>query len=193
MELTTTTGWNALLTDQLVRHWENQLRPGLVGLTDEESFWEPVPGCWNVRRRGTSDAPVQGGSGDFTIDFAFPPPSPSPVTTIAWRLGHVVVGVLGIRNAAHFGGPACDYPTFDYAGTADDALAQLDDAYARWVAGVASLGDADRPAEGLLRPCGPAEGPFGELPMAALVLHIHREVLHHGAEILLLRDLFRNR
>jgi hypothetical protein len=25
------------------------------------------------------------------------------------------------------------------------------------------------------------------------VLHIHREVLHHGAEILLLRDLFRNR
>ena len=26
--------------------------------------------------------------------------------------------------------------------------------------------------------------------MAALVLHIHREVLHHGAEISLLRDLY---
>ena len=29
--------------------------------------------------------------------------------------------------------------------------------------------------------------------MATLVLHIHREVIHHAAEVLLLRDLFRNR
>jgi hypothetical protein len=29
--------------------------------------------------------------------------------------------------------------------------------------------------------------------MAALVLHINREVLHHGAEIALLRDLYRSR
>jgi hypothetical protein len=29
--------------------------------------------------------------------------------------------------------------------------------------------------------------------MAALVLHIHREVIHHGAEIALLRDLFRSK
>ena len=35
-----------------------------------------------------------------------------------------------------------------------------------------------------------AEGPFAEAPLAALVLHINREVLHHGAEICLLRDLF---
>jgi hypothetical protein len=27
--------------------------------------------------------------------------------------------------------------------------------------------------------------------MAALVLHVNREVLHHGAEIALLRDLYR--
>ena len=30
-------------------------------------------------------------------------------------------------------------------------------------------------------------------PMAALVLHINREALHHGAEIALLRDLYANR
>jgi hypothetical protein len=29
--------------------------------------------------------------------------------------------------------------------------------------------------------------------MAALVLHINREAIHHGAEILLLRDLYRHR
>lgn len=188
-----TTGWNALLTDQLVWHWDNHLRPQLDGLTDEEYLWEPVPGCWSIRRRGTSTAPIQAGSGEVTIDFAFPEPTPPPVTTIAWRLGHVIVGVFGMRNAAHFAGPPCDYQSFAYAATADAALAQLDDAYTRWISGVRSLGDAERPGEGLLRPCGPAEGPVAGHPMAALVLHIHREVLHHGAEMLLLRDLFRNR
>jgi hypothetical protein len=29
--------------------------------------------------------------------------------------------------------------------------------------------------------------------MAALVLHVNRETLHHGAEIALLRDLYANR
>ncbi len=46
-------------------------------------------------------------------------------------------------------------------------------------------------ADALARPCGPAEAPFGESPMAGLVLHINREVIHHGAEISLLRDLYR--
>jgi hypothetical protein len=29
--------------------------------------------------------------------------------------------------------------------------------------------------------------------MATLVLHIHREMIHHCAEVLLLRDLYRSR
>ena len=45
-------------------------------------------------------------------------------------------------------------------------------------------------AEKLARPCGPAEGPYADVPMAALILHINREMLHHGAEIALLRDLY---
>ena len=44
--------------------------------------------------------------------------------------------------------------------------------------------------DGLAEPVGPAEGPYAEAPCAALVLHIHREVIHHGAEIALLRDLY---
>ena len=51
--------------------------------------------------------------------------------------------------------------------------------------GVRSLDDAD-----LAQPCGPAEGPYAEEPMTTLVLHINREVIHHGAEIALLRDLY---
>jgi hypothetical protein len=178
--------WKDVLVEQLDWHWNAHLRPRLDGLTDDEYFWEPVPGCWSVRPRGQSALGV--GSGDFVIEFTRPEPAPPPVTTIAWRLGHIIVGVLGQRTAVHFGGPPVDYATFAYAGTAKEALDQLDSAYARWVEGVRGLGD-----EGMARPCGPGEGPYAEYPLAALVFHINRETIHHGAEITLLRDLYRNR
>ncbi len=183
----TTRTWNGELLEQLTFQWEQALRPRLSGLTDDEYFWEPAPGAWTVRPRGEARTGPHGGGG-MVIDFAFPPPDPPPVTTIAWRLAHVVVGVFAMRNASHFGGPPTDYDRHHYAATADEALGQLDDAYARWVAGVRGLGEA-----GLARPCGPAEGPYAEAPLATLVLHIHREVIHHGAEIALLRDLYRAR
>ncbi|MCP2259227.1 DinB superfamily protein [Streptoalloteichus tenebrarius] len=176
--------WNPLLRDQIAWHWTHQLRDRLDGLTDDEYFWEPVAGCWSVRPRGTGTAPVRVGSGAMTIDFAMPQPDPPPFTTIAWRLGHVIVGVLAARNAAHFGRAPTDYQSFEYAETAGDALAQLDAEYATWMAGVESLGET-----GLARPCGPAEGPYADHPLAALVLHVNRELIHHLAEVCLLRDL----
>ena len=177
--------WNDELLGQLEWHWDNQLRPRLRGLTDGEYFWAPVPGCWTISRRGESTAPISVGAGDFTMDYGMPPPQPEPVTTIAWRLAHIIVAVFGLRAASHFGGPAVSYETCSYAGTAAEALCQLDDAHDAWITGVRGLGVA-----GLAEACGPAEGPFAEHPMAALVLHIHREVIHHGAEIALLRDLY---
>lgn len=177
--------WNGLLRDQVDWHWANQLRARLDGLTDDEYLWEPVQGCWNVRPRGTSPAPMVGGSGAMTIDFALPEPDPPPFTTIAWRLGHVIVGVLAVRNASHFGRAPTDYFAFDYAATATEALAQLDAEYATWTAGVAALGE-----DGLARPCGEAEGPYADHPLAALVVHINRELIHHLAEVCLLRDLY---
>ena len=128
---------------------------------------------------------MQAGSGAMTIDFAMPQPDPPPFTTIAWRLGHVIVGVLAMRNAAHFGRAPTDYQAFEYAPTAAAALAQLDAEYATWLAGVESLGET-----GLAHPCGEAEGPYAERPLAALVLHINRELIHHLAEVCLLRDLY---
>lgn len=180
--------WPRLLLEQLTHHWDDQLRPRLDGLTDDEYLWEPVADCWNVRPRGTGSAPVQAGSGEMTIDFAMPEPDPPPVTTIAWRVGHLVVGVFGERNHSHFAGPPADYLGWDYPATAAGALEQLDAGYAEWIRGVQGL---DR--EGLAQACGPAEGPYAKSPMAELILHIHREVIHHGAEIALLRDLYAHR
>ncbi|MEV3919984.1 DinB family protein [Actinomadura coerulea] len=176
--------WNPLLREQIAWHWDNQLRPRISGLTDDEYFWEPAPGCWSVRPRGAGAPPGRAGLA-MTIDFAMPPPDPAPVTTIAWRLAHVIVGVLAVRSAAHFGRPPTGYQAFEFAPTADEALAQLDAEYATWLAGIESLGET-----GLTRPCGEAEGPYAERPMAALVLHINRELIHHLSEVCLLRDLY---
>ena len=171
--------WNGELLDQLTWHWDIHLRPRLDGLTDDEYLWEPVAGCWSIHPQP---------DGTATVDFEYPEPDPAPVTTIAWRLGHIVVGVFGMRNASHFGGPAMEYETHAWAPTAAEALRQVDDVYATWVAGARALGE-----DGLAKPVGPAEGPFAERTYAALLLHIHREVIHHGAEVLLLRDLYRHR
>jgi hypothetical protein len=169
--------WAVELGAQLDWHWANQLRPRLAGLTDDEYFWEPVAGCWTVRL-------VAGGR--FRADSQYPPPDPPPVTTIAWRLSHIAGSIFAKRNARHFGGPPFDEGTFDAPGTAQAALDVLDAGYARWQAGVLALDEA-----ALARDVGHVE-PW-PAPMAALVLHINREVIHHGAEIALLRDLYRAR
>lgn len=176
-----------LLLDQLTWHWEEHLRPRLAGLTDHEYRWEPVDGCWSVRPRDEATASHAVGAGDTVMDYAVPEPDPPPVTTIAWRLGHIAVGIFGARVASHFDGPAIDYGTVDWPLTADGGLTLVDRHYRAWVEGVRAAG-----AERLAEPTGPAEGPFADRPFAELVLHLNREAIHHGAEIALLRDLYRD-
>ena len=189
METTTSSDidWTTELFDQLDWHWQHHLRPRLADLTDAEYLWEPVAGCWSLRRRDEASSSMAAGAGDTVADFAHPEPQPPPFTTIAWRMGHMSIGVLGMRAADHFGEPGTvGYPTTDWPLTAAGGLQLLDRHYDAWMAGVRSLDE-----EGLRRPCGPSEGPFAEHPMAALVLHISREVIHHGSELCLVRDLYR--
>ena len=182
-----TVNWTQELVDQVDWYWTAHLRPRLDGLTDDEYLWEPVAGCWSIRRRAAWVTHGVG-RGPYVLEIERPEPSPPPLTTIAWRMGHVSVGVLGQRASNHFGafGGALTHDTAEWSITAAGGLSMLDDSYAAWTSGVRGLDDAD-----LARPCGPAEGPFREYPFAVLILHINREVLHHGAEIALLRDLYR--
>ena len=172
--------WNRELIEQLDLHYNVWFRPRLEGLTEEEYLWEPVEGCWSVRpgpdgvwRMDAYDA----------MDAA---PDPPPFTTIAWRLCHIGAHCLGMRVTNHFSGGTYDLDAVSWPATAEDAIAFVGDAYRRWKAGVEALGD-----DGLHRAAGAAEGPYAEHPMAALVLHINREIIHHGAEVACLRDLYR--
>lgn len=162
------------LVDQLDFQWQTGLRPRLDGLSDDEYRWEPVPDCWTVRA-------VPGG---HKIDFELSPPEPPPVTTIAWRIGHLTVPTLRYRVATHFERVRFDFDAPIYAGTSAEAVSGLEGAYAAWVGGLRRLSDDD-----LWAPSG--EPGFETDPMITLVLHINREVIHHGAEIGVLRDLYR--
>jgi len=180
------------ITGQLDIHWQGLLWPKLAGLTDEEYNWEPVDGCWGLR-------PTEAGLVEY--DFTWPPPAEPPVTTIAWRLFHISAGCFAERATRYFPEQVSRPWTqkiwegpFDYPTDAAGALAFLDEAWTWWRQGLEAGGEA-----GLWRPLGDAEGniPYMQLgeedPFVGLVLHIHREVIHHSAEILLLRDLWRSR
>lgn len=175
--------WTKELAEQLTWHWDAQLRPRLEGLSDEEYFWEPVRGCWSIRPRGEASTPMAAGRGGYVMDYAYPEPKPPPVTTIAWRIAHILVGIFGLRNARYFGGEEADFATYEYPTTAADAVRRLDAGYTTWVTGIRALGPEDLAAN-----C--REPGFENDTMAALILHIHRELIHHGAEIALLRDLY---
>jgi hypothetical protein len=181
-----TMNWTALLVGQLEFYWDVHLHPRLKGLSDEEYFWEPVAGCWSLR---------PGKDGRYVLDGQRPEPDPPPFTTIAWRLVHLGATCLANRANAFFGDAGDSdnatmadprYVPTNLPGSADEGIAFLEWAYHKWHDGIAALDET-----GLKAPLGPKGGPYAGDPMAGLIVHINREVMHHGGEICLLRDLYR--
>jgi hypothetical protein len=171
--------WKLQLIDQMDIYWEHYLTSRLRDLDDQEFFWEPVPNCWTVHSQA---------EGTYRFDRqTWPEPDPPPFTTIAWRMTHLI-SVFGRRASNHFGDGSFSEETMVVRGTAKDAIAELNWQHGFWRSGLVALTE-----EELGRPCGPVEGRYGEAPLAALVQHIHREFIHHGSEICLLRDLYRYR
>lgn len=177
-----------LLTDQIDFYWGYHLWPRLKGLTDAEYLWEPAPGAWSLRA---------GADGVVRIESADPEPEVPPVTTIAWRMAHLGRDVWGKRARAFFGPTAApaDADMFDARHwpeplplTAGEGLELLHEAYRSWRDGFAARDD-----EALAQPLGPKGGPFAADSLAALGAHLNREGMAHGAEICLLRDLYRAR
>jgi hypothetical protein len=152
-----------------------RVRGRLDGLTDDEYRWEPVPGCWSVRRDG----------GTWKIEREVPAPEPPPVTTIAWRTWHIGSEcVTGFAQLA-FQAKGLDLGEREWFPSASDALLAMDSAWTTFSECFRNLDD-----EAIGRELGPAFGPFASSNRADLLLHVADEVIHHGAEIALLRDLF---
>ncbi len=165
----------AMLVDHLDTWWL-QYRNRLDGLTDEEHLWSPVPG-WTVQQTDLG----------WIIDEVDRNADPAPFTSIAWRMWHIAVDCLDSYSRRAFGdqsGP----DDMVWVGTAAGALARTDAAWSCFRDHIAGLDDMT-----LRKPLGEAFGYFSDQPHAALALHAQAEVTHHGAEISVLRDLYRLR
>jgi hypothetical protein len=171
------------LVDLSNQVWQ-RTRARIDGLSDEEYLWEPAPGCWTIRQRD---------DGIWKADWPLPPPEPAPVTTIAWRLWHLI-DMYGEDRAPRWldvpaqGTPiGLDDPDGQPPATAAAAVALLERAHDRWDA---HLGLVEN--ERLDEVVGSVAGPeYADRTRAAYVLHMLDEFVHHGAEIALLRDLWR--
>ncbi|AXI76888.1 DinB family protein [Peterkaempfera bronchialis] len=162
-------------------------------MTDDEYLWEPVPDCWSIRRR--SDGPgaratLLVGAGDWGRDSAANPhPVPPPFTTIAWRLGHLSE-MLALRADHTNGSHALTRDEYRFHGDAAGAIAAFDSGATAWRAALLGADDA------ALDTVGYSAYPYGsdpDNPFAEIVWWVNQELLHHGAEIALLRDLYRAR
>ncbi|MEU0740827.1 DinB family protein [Streptomyces sp. NPDC006134] len=162
-------------------------------LTDDEYFWEPVPDCWSVRRRADGPGPratLLAGAGDWGRDAApYPHPWPPPFTTLAWRLSHL--GEMLVLRADHTAGShALTRDDCPVSGNAADAVAAFDTGAAAWREALLGVDDAALDTVGY---CTYPHGSDPEEPFAGIVWWVNQELLHHGAEIALLRDLYRAR
>lgn len=163
----------------------------LSPMTDDEYLWEPVPNCWSVRRRVAGPGPRAAslaGAGDWGRDAApWPHPWPPPITTIAWRLSHLSETLL-LRADYTNGDHALTRDGYRSSGDAARALAAFDRAGVAWRAALLSCDEA------ALDTVGYSAYPYGsdpEEPFIEVVWWVNQELLHHGAEIALLRDLYR--
>ncbi|WP_327111561.1 DinB family protein [Streptomyces sp. NBC_01341] len=222
-----------LLLDQFDKARE-MARVRLTGLGDEEYLWEPVAGCWSVRRRGEAVTPRAYGPGEWVLDQGAPDipsneyaevarqaaagmtvariaedwsvsservqevlahtgeaePDHVPVTTIAWRLGHLHSCFAGQWEWT-FGGRRQEPKLLvDFTPSAALALDRFWALIDRWRADVAAV------TEEQLDTVGFSQYPYGSDPydpFVAVLAGANLEFIHHMAEIALLRDLARTR
>ncbi|WCD84474.1 hypothetical protein KPP03845_100797 [Streptomyces xanthophaeus] len=162
-------------------------------MTDEEYLWEPVPGCWTVRRRTDGPGPratLLAGAGDWGRDAAaYPHPWPPPFTTLAWRLSHISEMVT-LRADHTAGRHALTRDDHVVPGDAAGAVAAFEEGAAAWRKALLGVDDAALDTVGY---CTYPHGSDAEEPFVDIVWWVNQELLHHGAEIALLRDLYRAR
>lgn len=168
-----TTEVRAVILDSMDSMYDRLVRR-LDRITDAEYLWEPVEGMWSVRATDSGAAVEGAGVRDL---------NPAPATTIAWRLWHLAIDCFD-DYTRRFAGNVSD-ASATWTLDADEAVAALE---RTWVDYRATIAERSWWAE-----LGEHWGPWRLHPVADMAMHASNELVHHAAEIALLRDLYRAR
>lgn len=155
-------------------HMFAQLLARLDGLTPEEYLWEPVDGAWSVRS-SENRSPLVDGAGERDAD-------PAPVTTIAWRIWHIAIDCFD-EYTRRFRGDTAE-ASAEWTLDPDEAIETLNE---KWLAYRSVVAGRDWWEE-----LGSTWEFFSRHSTADMAMHASNELVHHGAEISLLRDLYRD-
>jgi hypothetical protein len=85
-------------------HVWDRFNDRLEGRDDDEYFWEPVAGCWSLRRQTDGSWALDGDDGASVG-------ADPPLTTIAWRVNHLAPGTFAHRLFGTPPGLTAPWPT----------------------------------------------------------------------------------
>ena len=174
----------AVVRGQLGFSWL-EVAERLATLTQAELEWEPGPDSLRVVRRGTERTPRTLGVGDWVMEWPEGPDSSQP-RTIGWLVAHLTEAFFE-RWEWTFGPHERRRDAVAFSGEVGAAVAGLRREVDRWRAGVDALPDEGAFTVGLSQ----ATEIDAQAPFVHLVAHMNRELIHHGAEIMVLQDLYR--
>ena len=153
----------------------------LDDLTDEEFRWQPVPGAWTLRRLRSGRVALDNN------DFQLPP---APMTSIAWRVAHLIDIYGSPRNAKWLRvttppTPPIPNEPWTIAWTAAESTEILRRAVDHFVGLLGAV-----PEDTWFEALGPGTEPYQDASLASFVLHQVDEAIHHAGEVGVLRDLY---
>ncbi len=162
----------------------DKLHQILDGIGEPEFFWEPVAGSWTVHRRSEPRGVVTGGSGEWVLDYDPTEPQPAPFTTIAWRTLHIASMNYLYWDYA-FGTASLSFD-LEMPGSVEEATDWLFASHLPLLDVLGGIGEEE------LDKMAPTH--WGDQwPVHRILATVINEQVHHGAEVSLLRDLYRYR
>jgi DinB superfamily len=144
----------------------------LAALTDGLCLWEPVAGCWTVRKSE---------DGLWRPDWAEPEPNPAPPVTIAWLTWQVDWWWSGALAATRNERPLAHHQVV-WPGNAGAIVQRLKALATQWATTLSGLGgDLERPLT----------YPWSEpRPLRLSLAWVNSELMKNVAEIGYIRHLF---
>ena len=166
----------AVVQDEVVAffdEWWRRCSERLEGLSQVEFDWEP-----STRLADGLERPQ--------VERIEPDPDPPPITTIGWRMWHIAIECLDGYAGIVFGSTATDLEDRAFTLDVTEAVDITARAAASFRAGLVAQGP-----DWLFDKLGPAYGLYADSTFLGLMLHVIDELVHHTAEVALLRDLYR--